>query len=85
MYINKMQDKQFTKQLLTQDPVEPQRLSLFPKMFWHCDRQDTDAAGCILPTKLSTRSKVILHHTTQVLTSKSSLNFPIVRWIPNSF
>lgn len=71
------------KQLLTHDPVEPHRLSLFPKIFWHCDRQETDAAGCILPMKLSTRSKVILHHTVQVLTSKSSLNFPIVRSNPN--
>lgn len=49
---------------LTHDPVEPQRLSLFPKMFWHCDRQDTDDAGWILPTTVSPLSNVILHYHT---------------------
>lgn len=49
---------------LTQEPVEPHRLSLLPKIVWHCDRQETEAAGWILPPKtLSVRSKVILIQT----------------------
>lgn len=47
--------------ILTHDPVEPQRLSLLLKMFWHWDKQDTDAAGWILPLKLSPLSNVIVH------------------------
>lgn len=62
---------------LTHDPVEPQRLSLLPKMFWHCDRQDTDAAGCILPTTLSPLSNVILHYHSLNFTVKPNINVRI--------